>query len=302
MTTRTARQVNSTGNGSGTVVLLGPTIRRRRLGAELRRLRESRGLRLEDVAVKLGVAPSTLSRIETGKAPARTSYVHTMLGMYGIDDPEQQRRLVDLAREGQRKGWWAGYDDLLPTGTGDYLGLEADAGKICTFAVQAIPGLLQTANYAAAVIRASRPGLSTEQYDRLVTVTMRRHEFSSGLREVHAVIDESALLRTFGSADVTAAQLDRLASATTDPLITIQILRLTSAQILSPGFTILSFTDQADSDVACGSEDGEQMNVTADSDNMTRLRSTFAKLIQLADTPAGSAELIGKLRTEGRRK
>jgi transcriptional regulator with XRE-family HTH domain len=280
-------------------VLLGPTIRRRRLGAELRRLRESRGLRLEDVAVKLGVAPSTLSRIETGKAPARTSYVHTMLGMYGIDDPEQQRHLIDLAREGQRKGWWAGYDDLLPPGAGDYLGLEADARKICTFAVQAIPGLLQTAGYAAAVIRAARPGLSTEQYDRLVTVTMRRQEFCSGRREVHAVIDESALLRAFGSAEVMAAQLGHLAAA--GPLITIQVLRLTSPQILSAGFTILSFTDQADSDIGCGSENGDQVNVTADSDNITRLRSTFTQLTQHADTPASSAELIGKLRTEGQR-
>jgi transcriptional regulator with XRE-family HTH domain len=134
-------------------LLVGPTMRRRRLGTELRRLRENGGYRLEDVAAKLDVAPSTLSRIETGKAPARTSYVHTMLDFYGVGDREEREYLVDLAREGQRKGWWAGYDDLLPQGMDSYLGLEGDARKICTFTVQTVPGLLQTRGFG----RANRP-------------------------------------------------------------------------------------------------------------------------------------------------
>jgi transcriptional regulator with XRE-family HTH domain len=301
--TRPAESVNGYAarrDATETSALVGPTIRRHRLGAELRRLRDASGLRLEDVAARLDVAPSTLSRIETGKAPTRTSYLYTMLDIYGVDDPQQRCHLADLAREGQRKGWWADYDDLLPPGTGSYLGLEAAASKICTFAVQAIPSLLQTAGYAAAVIRA---GLSAEQQDRLVAVTMRRQEISPGLRELHAVIDESALLRTFGSADVMAAQLDHLASTTTDPLITVQVLRLTaSPQLLSPGFTILSFTDQADPDVGCGNGDEDQVNLTTGSDSVSRLRSTFTKLTQHADTPARSAELIGQLRTEGRRR
>jgi transcriptional regulator with XRE-family HTH domain len=292
----------STAEPDRTGMPVSPTTRRRQLGAELRRLRESHGLRIEDVAVKLDVAPSTLSRIETGKAPARTSYLDIMLDMYGIDDPQRQRDLTGLARQGRRKGWWASYDDLLPRGTGEYLDMEADAREIRSFTVQTIPGLLQTADYAAAVIRASRPGLSTRQHDRLVTVTMRRQELSPGQRELHAVIDESALHRTFGAAKVKAAQLDHLASAAADPLITIQVLRLTSPQVLSPGFTILSFTDQADSDVGCGTADENQISLTADDGELTRLRRTFTKLTEHAGTPARSAELIGKLRTGGRRR
>src|ERR1700683_4705912 len=116
-------------------LLAGPTIRRRRLGTDLRRLREERSLRLEDVAAHLGVAPSTLSRIETGKAPTRTSYLSLMLDLYGVDDSQRRRLLTDLAREGQRKGWWADSEDLLAAGAGNYLGLEAEASVLRSFAI-----------------------------------------------------------------------------------------------------------------------------------------------------------------------
>ena len=97
---------------------LTPTVRRHRLGAELRRLREARSLRLEDVAVILDVAPSTISRIETGGAPTRTSYLTVMLDLYQLHDPDQRRLLTDLAREGQRKSWWADHADSLPAQPG----------------------------------------------------------------------------------------------------------------------------------------------------------------------------------------
>ena len=104
---------------------IGPTVRRRRLGTELRRLREANSIKLEEVAEQLGVAPSTLSRIETGKAPTRSAYLSEMLKLYGVEDPGQRQVLIDMAREGHRKGWWAAYEDLLPTGFGIYVGLEA---------------------------------------------------------------------------------------------------------------------------------------------------------------------------------
>ena len=113
-----------------------------RLGAELRRLREACALRLEDAAAELGVAASTLSRIETGHAPARTSYVRILLDLYHVSDPADQRRLTDLAREGHRKGWWAAYDHLLPPGMGAYLGLETASALSRTYALQVIPALL----------------------------------------------------------------------------------------------------------------------------------------------------------------
>src|ERR1700683_2094105 len=79
---------------------IGPTVRRRRLGSELRRLREAQSIKLEEVAEKLGLAPSTLSRIETGKAPTRSAYLNSMLELYGVDDPGQRQVLLEMAREG----------------------------------------------------------------------------------------------------------------------------------------------------------------------------------------------------------
>lgn len=103
----------------------GPTVRRRRLGAELRALRENNGYKLEEVADRLGIAPSTLSRIETGKAPTKTAYLTAMFSFYGVDDPAARKVLLEMAREGHRKGWWSVYDDVLPSGMGMYVGLEA---------------------------------------------------------------------------------------------------------------------------------------------------------------------------------
>ncbi len=104
-----------------------PAIRRGRLGRQFPQLRQASALRLEDAAATIGVAPSTLSRIETGQTSARTSYVRILLDLYGVSDPQQRRHLTDLAREGQRKDLPARLRDLLPAATRRYLGLEAAA-------------------------------------------------------------------------------------------------------------------------------------------------------------------------------
>src|ERR1700727_3285228 len=140
----------------------GPTVRRRRLGTELRRLRESNGFKLEEVAAQLGVAPSTLSRIETGKAPTKSAYLNQMLETYGVNDKEQRQVLIDMAREGHRKGWWAAYDDVLPSGFDIYVGLEAETAAIRGYEISVVHGLLQTPDYARAAPREIPPPHSPE--------------------------------------------------------------------------------------------------------------------------------------------
>src|ERR1700722_5035898 len=236
----------------GSPVLVGPTIRRRRLGTDLRRLRETRSLRLEDVASRLGVAPSTLSRIETGKAPTRTSYLAVLLDVYGVDDPAKRRQLTDLAREGQRRGWWAEYEDLLPVGAGTYLGLEAEASLIRSFSAAVLPDLLQTESYAAGAVQASRSGLTAAQVSRLVELQLRRQELlrRPARTELQLVIDESTLLRSIGSAQVMASQLAHLLSVCAEPGVQLRIVGLAAARpVLSEPFTILTFPDPADADV-----------------------------------------------------
>jgi transcriptional regulator with XRE-family HTH domain len=279
-------------------VLVGPTIRRRRLGADLRRLREERSLRLEDVASHLGVAASTLSRIETGKAPTRTSYLSLLLDLYDVHDQGQRRAMADLAREGQRKGWWADCDDLLAPPVRSYLGLEAEAAVLRSFAIQVVPDLLQTEQYASAMYRASRPDLTPEQVKRLVSLRIRRQELlrGSGKHKLHLVIDESALLRSIGSALTMTGQLRHLLTLSGQAPVTVQVLSLKTVRpVLAEPFTVLSFTDKTDADVACATTIRGQVTFTQRDTEVRAMRTTFNALTRAAMSPAESAERIADL-------
>ena len=280
-------------------MLVGPTTRRRRLGADLRRLREARSLRLDEVAVHLGVAPSTLSRIETGKAPTRTSYLSLMLDLYGVTDPAQRRLLADLAREGQRKGWWADYEDLLPAGSGIYLGLEADARTLRAFGAYLVHDLLQTREYAAAVLAAGRPELSRSQLERLVDVRTRRQELLAGDDPVQLtlVLDESALLRSFGSQELMRGQLGHLAEAASRPAVTVRVLRLAAAGRPAPAgsFAIVGFGTSGDADVLCAEGLRGQLLLAERAADVDAMRLMFDALSAAALPPADSLSLIGEL-------
>ncbi len=280
-------------------MLVGPTIRRRRLGTELRRLREGRSLKLENVASRLGVAPSTLSRIETGQAPTRTSYLTVMLALYGVTDPAERQPLIELAREGQRKGWWADTDDLLPTGFGRYLGLEAEASGLRAFAAQVIHGLLQTEPYARAVITAARSELVAAQVERLVAVQLRRQEVLLGSEPIRLrlILDESSLLRLVGSPEVMNGQLEHLLEAGQRPAVTVQVLRLSSGplSVLSGSFGILSFAEPGDPDVVSAEGIRGQALLAERAADVRAQSKVFDVLSQAALGPAESADLIADL-------
>lgn len=280
-------------------MLVGPTIRRRRLGAVLRRLRESRSLKLEYVAGRLGVAPSTLSRIETGKAPTRTSYLAIMLDLYGVDDPGQRMAYLEMAREGQRRGWWADAEDLLSAGFGTYLGLEAESAELRVFGATVVPGLLRTPDYARAVIGAARADLTPAQIDRLVAVQMRRQEVLRGAdgARLRLVLDESVLLRVLGSAQVMRQQLERLAGAGAEPAVTVQVLRLSGGHRPAPSvsFGILSFTEPGDADVVCAEGIRGQVLLEEREGDVRAMHDVFDALSGAAMTPDDSAVLIGEL-------
>lgn len=272
----------------------GSTLSRHRLGAELQRLREARSLRLADVAAKLGVVPSTLSRIETGKAPTRRSYLIVMLDLYGVDDPARRELLINLAREGQHKHWLSRYADLLPAGASSYLDLETAASRLRTFSLQCVPDLLQTGDYAAAMQRAQRRGLGTSQISSLVQLQLRRRELMrcNGL-QLHAILDESVLLRSVGSAHVMTGQLDHLLRMADVLAVTLQVLPLASTRpVLSPPFTVLSFPDPADPDIACRDGVGSQVVITKSTDDVDAMNDTFKALAASAMSPESSVGLI----------
>lgn len=280
-------------------MLVGPTIRRRRLGNDLRRMRESRSLKLEDVASCLGVAPSTLSRIETGKAPTRTSYLSIMLDLYEVTDPAQRRLLADLALEGQRKGWWVDFEELLPAGAGTYLGLEAEASALRAFGAQIVHDLLQTEDYARAVIRATRPDLTAEQAERLASVQLHRQEVLAGSDRIrlHLVLDESALLRSMGTATIMRRQLQRLIEVGAQPTVTVQVLPLASPerQVLAGSFGILSFATPGDGDVLCSEGIRGQFLLEERELDLRAMRLAFDGLSRSALSPSKSASLIRDL-------
>jgi transcriptional regulator with XRE-family HTH domain len=228
-------------------------VRRRRLGTELRRLREAHALKLEEAAERLGLAPSTLSRIETGKAPTRSAYLTTMLEMYGVTDPGQRQVLADMAREGHLKGWWAVYEDVLPAGVGIYVGLEAEAATLRAFEDQVVHGLLQTEEYARAIVTAVHRRLAPGEVDRLVQLRRQRQEVLTRDQplELWLILNEAVIRRPVGGRDVMRAQLAHLREAAGWPNITLQILPLSSGAhpALNGPFCILQFPERTDPDV-----------------------------------------------------
>lgn len=173
-----------------------PVICRRRLGTDLRRLRQEHHLRLEDAAAPVGVTPSALSRIEVGVAPTRVSYLTVLLDLYGVRDAGQRALMTEMALRGHGKDWWAHCADLLAPATCRYLSLEATASHVRVYSALAVPGLLQTVDYAAAAYRASRPDLTPHQTARLVAWHASRQEplRRDGI-QIHLVIDKAALIR-----------------------------------------------------------------------------------------------------------
>jgi transcriptional regulator with XRE-family HTH domain len=191
----------------------GPVVTRRRLGGELKRLRDLSGLKLEDVARRLECSPSKISRLENGKGIPRTRDVRDMLDAYGVPEGEQRARLLEWARTGQAPMWWREYADVLPPVMATYVELEWDAARICAYESHLVHGLLQTPEYAAAVLdrvwSETRPGRDVA---RMVDVRLRRQE---ALRAEHGlmfrcVLDESTLYRVAGTPEVLRGQLQHL--------------------------------------------------------------------------------------------
>ena len=277
---------------------IGPTVRRRRLGSELRRLREARSIKLEEVAEQLGLAASTLSRIETGKAPTRTSYLHAMLDMYGVSDPAQRQALVDMAREGHRKGWWAAWERVLPTGFDVYVGLEAEASSLRAFESLVVHGLLQTEEYARSVMTTVRRKLGPEEIEALVALRMQRQDaiLRAEPLDLWLILDEAVIRRTMGPPDLMHRQLLHLAEASLWPNVTLQVLPFESGSHagLKGSFSILEFPERADADVAYVESVAGIIYLEKDREVRT-CAEAFDRLRAAALSPGASGDLISKV-------
>jgi transcriptional regulator with XRE-family HTH domain len=226
-----------------------PTVRRKRLGIELRRLREAVHLSCEDVGQRLDCSGTRISRIETGRINAKPGDVRELLEIYGITGAEADP-LVQLAREARRKGWWHTYGQVLPPWFEAYVGLEAEAVRQRDFQPMVIPGLFQTEDYARAVLRAAPNPGSAEAIDRQVTLRMERQAIlnQASPPDLWVVLSESVLRVQVGGPDVMRSQLRHLADLAGRSSVTLQVLPFTTAALVHPVtmFTILEFPEPAD--------------------------------------------------------
>ena len=227
-----------------------PTARARRLRHELRRLREQAGLTHSEVAHRLEWSPSKLSRIENGQSRVNTGDVADLLDAYGITDQATREALIQLAREARRRGWWTRYTDIL--GSGTYIGLEAEASAIHTYESQFVPGLLQTEDYARAVITGGQVRPDPDTVERRVAARIARQELLTRPEppEIWAILDEAVILRPVGGPAVMRAQLRRLTEVSTRPNATVTLQVLPLAVGAHPGmngpFVILGFQNPKD--------------------------------------------------------
>jgi transcriptional regulator with XRE-family HTH domain len=228
-----------------------PTVRRRRLALELRRLREAAKLTCEEVAERLECSASKVSRVETGRVSVSPRDVRDMLEIYGVPDL-QRDALVQLARESRQKGWWQAFADSLQPHVATYLGMESAASEIRIYEVNLIPGLLQTEEYARAVLTAGSVSRPLFDVERQVALKMERQRLAiTGPAKVWAVLDEAALRRQVGGPEVMRVQLEYLRELGGLRNVRLQIIPFGGGAHPAMGrpFIILAFGEEADPDV-----------------------------------------------------
>jgi transcriptional regulator with XRE-family HTH domain len=271
-----------------------PTVRRRRLAAELRSLREAARLTCEEVAEHMECSASKISRVETGRVSVSPRDVRDMLGLYGVD-AQQRDSLVQLARESRQKGWWHAYSDTIQPRFATYVGLEDAAAEIRTYEVNLIPGLLQTEDYARTVIAAGNLTGTHEDVERRVALRMARQPALTGTDppQLWAVLDEAVLRRTVGGRGLMRMQLDHLVGLAAMPNVAVQVIPFVAGAHPGMGkpFVILAFPERADPDVVY-LEDLTSTLYLEDVDEIDRYNMLFNHLRATALSFEESAALI----------
>jgi transcriptional regulator with XRE-family HTH domain len=222
----------------------GPAVARMLLGARLRELRETAGISQEDAASAIRGSESKICRMELGRHRIKAQDVTDLLDLYKVT-ADERTTLLALAAETNRAGWWRGYSDVVPDGFQPYLGLKHAAGMIRDYQVQFVPGLLQTADYARAVLRIGTRGTPDPQTDQRVSLRMRRQQIlhRQAPPRLWAVIDEAALRRPVGGTAVARAQLEHLIEMAQLSHVRIQIAPFSSGSraVAAGPVTVLRF-------------------------------------------------------------
>jgi transcriptional regulator with XRE-family HTH domain len=274
---------------------ISPMVRRRQLMAELRRLRDAAGLTQDDVADQLDWHSTKVMRIETGRTAPHPNDVRSMLGLYGVTSPEEATALVKLAQDARQRGRWYSYRDVPLNRYEFFVGLEAEASTIRSFELAVVPGLLQTEDYARAVILGGPMKLAADEVERRVEVRMTRQQALSqeARPQLWAILDEAAIRRTVGGPAVMRRQLESLAQAAQQVKTIIQIVPFgggAHAGQLGP-FVVLDFPESSEPEVVTMETVGGKLYV--DKPEEVRLyNATFDHLRAVALSPGHSGALL----------
>ncbi len=239
---------------------------------------------------------SWVSRVETGRVGLRARDLADLLSLYHVEDSAVRSQLEALAREGKRRGWWSRYADTVSVPYATYIGFEADAAMLLSYEATVVNGLLQTEDYARALFAgAALPPSPAEVIERKVEVRMARQELLTqpDPLTVHAILDESVLLRPIGGAEVHLGQLKHLMELSDAPNITIQVVPFEAGP--HPGligsFTVMTFASADDPDVAYIEAAGG--DVLAESEDARSYHDVFDHLRAIALSPAETRNKIG---------
>ena len=206
---------------------------------------------MKTAAEKLEWSETKVWRIETGQTSLRSHDVELMCRIYAAP-PDLTEALMGLARETKAKGWWHAYGDVIPEGFDVYIGLEEAASELSAYQPELVPGLLQTEQYARAVIQADNPGVEDEEIDRRVHVRIARQALvrrQTAPPQLNVVLNEAILRRPIGGSQVMAAQLDSLAAAAGLPNVALRVVPFTAGLhhgVMSGPFVILRFPRNGD--------------------------------------------------------
>lgn len=272
-----------------------PTIRQRELGVRLRNLRNSQGLTVEAVADKLLCSATKISRAETGARRPSLRDVRDLCALYNVS-PEETDQLMQLAREARQQGWWTQYDDLqIP----QLIGLEQEATVITCFAMFYVPALLQTEDYATAIIKGIAPRIDPDILRQRVEARIRRQKLLDQPKppRYRALLDEAALHREVGGAAIMHAQLDKIVQLVEEKKATIQVIPYSAGAYASvdSNFTFLEF-DKSSIPGLVFVEGLESQLYLEKAGELTRYAESIEYLRDSALTPGDSKKFIANLR------
>ncbi|GAA3744439.1 helix-turn-helix domain-containing protein [Salinactinospora qingdaonensis] len=275
------------------------TLRAQWLGKLLKELREQNAMTLKEASEYLGRDAPALSRFESGVHPIRRGDVYALMDLYGVEDKTQRDILLQLTGEVAKTGWWEKYSHDLSGGIIDYVWLENRAERLWTFDVTPVHGLLQTAAYAEAWLRAVRPTATTKQVNRWVEMRLRRQEILTRDEPAHltALMDEAVLRRPVGQRQVMKDQLHHLLDQAQRPNIDLHVLPFASGEHSSPdgGFALIKMSDPFPTIAHAAGPAG---TLYVETDDAEQLVSVYDRLRQASLSTEDTITLIASIEKE----